>query len=494
VGKSDQMKRAFEILLALLFLSPLLILLKHFSLARLPMTSEVLPFITSAALQASLSGALSVALGCIFACGLLSVSNANWRRALEIFFLIPGFVPGIFVVLSVLQIYSVFGIHPMGYLGVVSANVIMSCGLVAVFLERAFRDQVGGFAELSYLEGASRLTTLKTLAPLFWRDIAAMFMAVFIFSFLGFSIPLVLGGLEAATLEVQIYRKIVGEGALPEALAMSVIQFLFIAICAQIVPFKQAGRKATFVNLKFLGSPFFLTTFVLLNLLVLGSPLLRTVSGAIAVFENEFLSVLIFKSSVTTFLIGLVAGSFTFALGALMVYLSPSLFIGRFFLAYSAPSAVLIGFGFYMMGVHQFGFWPQVILLGLILGIFFWPSLYRIGFFGVAANLRGQIEIAQQMGANSKQVFAEVAWPQMRGPVYAMAALAALWAAGDFGISSMLSLGEGSLSLLVKNLISRYRLAEATFVLWILVSVALLAALVFIGAHRVGDRKSSLSV
>jgi ABC-type Fe3+ transport system permease subunit len=470
------------------------VLIAHFDGIHLPPPHQVLPFLESAFLQALLSGIFSLLLGTALAIGLLFVREDRHRQTLEVFFFIPGILPGIFVVLSILQIYSLMGIHPMGYLGVVSANVAMSFGLVGVFLARSFREKVGGFAELAFVEGALPARTLRVLAPLMWRDLTSIFLAVFIFSFLGFSIPLALGGLEAATLEVQIYRKVIAEGAITEALALSLLQFAFIALCAQLIPLKNAKRKTSFVSLSFLGSPMFLLMALLLTAAVLIAPMSGIFTGAMAVYRNQVLLSLVWHGSFATLIVGLVAGGFTLALGALMVYFWPPRFINRFFFAYSAPSAVLIGFGFFLLGYHVDFFAPQIAILGLILGVFFWPSLYRVGFYGSAAGLIGQIEVAKQMGADSSAVFKMVTWPQMRGAVCGMAALAALWAAGDFGISSMLAVDESTLSLLVKNLISRYHLAEATFVLWTLILVAALAALLFLGYDRVSDRKSALRI
>lgn len=487
------MKRTSELLIVALFLIPLGVLVFNFGAMEFPDPNEVLPFLKSAFIQATISALLSLVIGTLLAVGLLFVKDVKNRYWFEILFLIPGFLPGIFVVLSILQIYSVFGVHPMGYPGVVTANVALSFGLVGVFLERGFREKVGGFAELARVEGASSFKTFVTLSPLMKRDFTAMFLSVFIFSFLGFSIPLILGGLEAATLEVQIYRKVVSEGALSEALSLSILQLLFIAGCSFFVTLKGTKRKSTNVNLSYLGSPTVLMIFIFATGWLLLAPMTPVFRGAPAVFQNAFLSDLIVRGGIGTLVIGLTAGFFTMVLGAYMTYLWPSKILSRFFYAYSAPSAVLIGFGFYLLGYHMDVFAPKIAFLGVVLGLLFWPTLYRISFFASAESLEGQIEIARQMGAEAPQIFKQVTWPQVRSTVCSMAALAGLWAAGDFGISSMLTVEESTLSLLVKNLISRYRLAEATVVLWILVMVAILVALVFLGLNRVSDRKSSMS-
>lgn len=481
-------------LIVLAFLTPLLILVAHLGEVRFPDASEIWPYIASASWQGFWSGTLSLIIGAFIAIGLLSVSSDHFRRALEICFLIPSLLPGIFIVLSILQISSLFQFHPIGYGGVIAANVAMSAGLVGVFLQRAFRNKVGGFAELAYIEGASPWQTLKTVTPLLGRDLLSMFLGVFIFSFLGFSIPLILGGLEAATLEVQIYRKVLAEGAISEALALCLLQVVFIALFAQIIPLRAQGKRVTHAYLEFLGNRFALVMLFVLTAILLMAPATNLMSGAEAVLANEFLRGLVIKAAASTFIIAVTAGLLTVLLGMLMVYLWPPCFIERFFIAYSAPSAVLIGFGFYLLGVQSAPLIVQLLVLGFVLGTFFWPSLYRLSFHLAADSLRGQYEIAHQMGASAFQVFREVAWPQMRPTVFMMAALTALWAAGDFGISSILSIGDSSLALLVKSLISRYRLAEATFILWILVLVAILSALIFVGVSRVGNRKSQMSL
>jgi ABC-type Fe3+ transport system permease subunit len=486
------MRPLAELLLLLFFLLPLGVLLAHFDGVHLPPAHDVLPFLNSAFLQAILSATTSSIFGILLGIGILFLRSESPRQTFEVFFLIPGLMPGIFIVLSILQIYSVLDAYPMGYWGVVSANVAMSFGLVGVFLARAFREKVGGFAELAHIEGATPLRTLRTLAPLMWRDLASMFLAVFIFSFLGFSIPLALGGLQAATLEVQIYRKVIAEGAVAEALALSLLQFAFIALCAQLIPLRSGKRKITSVNLSFLGSPLLLFVGFFLTAAIMLAPMSEFFAGASAVFHNRALTQLLLRGSLATLIVAFMAGFFTLALGAVMVYLWPPLFINRFFFSYSAPSAVLIGFGFFLLGYHVDDFAPQVAFLGVILGVFFWPSLYRVGFYNSAAGLASQIEVAKQMGAEAGEIFRMVTWPQMRGPVCGMAALAALWGAGDFGISSMLAVDDSTLSLLVKNLISRYHLPEATFILWILVTLAALAALTFLGFYRVTNRRSSL--
>src|SRR5690606_28137621 len=106
--------------------------------------------------QAFLSAAISLGLGVWGALGLLSVKGRK-REISKFIFLLPNFLPTLFVVLAMLNILNPF---PYGIAGIVITHVLINTGLVAYILSEAFENRLGGIVELCMIEGASRFRVL----------------------------------------------------------------------------------------------------------------------------------------------------------------------------------------------------------------------------------------------------------------------------------------------------------------------------------------------
>src|SRR5690606_6794187 len=109
----DQVRRAVEFAVAALFLFPLAILVLHIGSMNAPPLMDVAPYLRSTLIQAILSGIGAVTIGSALAVGLLHLESSRTRQIFQLFFLIPGVVPALYVVLSLLQIFGFFRVHPM---------------------------------------------------------------------------------------------------------------------------------------------------------------------------------------------------------------------------------------------------------------------------------------------------------------------------------------------------------------------------------------------
>ena len=148
-------------------------------------------------------------------------SNLKRTRAFEVLVLLPNAAPVLLLLLAVIKFFP----WARGLPGILLAHVLLNSGLVAVALVTLFQNKLSGQAELAWIEGASKwrffrvgvLSYLKT-------DITVLGLFVFAICFASFSVPLLLGGSRATTMETLIFQKIRLSGDWGEAVALASIQ------------------------------------------------------------------------------------------------------------------------------------------------------------------------------------------------------------------------------------------------------------------------------
>ncbi len=103
--------------------------------------------------------------------------------------------------------------------------VLLNCGLVAIALDRLVHSRVGGMAEVCWIMGASPKLFWRQVAwPYLRADLACLYLFVFSLCFTSFSLPLLLSGERATTLEVVIYDLIRVEGRWDKAVLLALFQ------------------------------------------------------------------------------------------------------------------------------------------------------------------------------------------------------------------------------------------------------------------------------
>jgi thiamine transport system permease protein len=186
--------------------------------------------------------------------------------------------------------------------------------------------------------------------------------------------------------------------------------------------------------------------------------------------------------------VGLLTALFSMLWLLLVAYIGPRGFFRRVLIGYSAPSTVLTGFAILIL-VPDDGLDP-LLRISLGLALILTPSFYRLRWDSVLSGLEGQRAIAGILGASNWQIFRSVILPQVWRPVFAVGALASLWAWGDFALSSVVAGRKVTLAMAVHALIDSYRLDAATVLVWIVALGGAASFAIFTGVGRVLGSKS----
>jgi ABC-type Fe3+ transport system permease subunit len=104
-------------------------------------------------------------------------------------------------------------------------------------------------------------------------------------------------------------------------------------------------------------------------------------------------------------------------------------------------------------------------------------------------TLQRQYEMAELLGASPYLIFKKIVFPQVFGVIVFLGGLSAFWAFGDFSISVLLAPNDFTLSLMVKSLLSSYRLELASFYSFIVLALGAVLFLVIMGLGHVANKK-----
>lgn len=441
--------------------------------------------------QAAGSATFSLLLGLWGATGLLRLSSwgrPHWRAVLEIFLLAPNFLPAIFTLLAVLNVVDPF---PMGRPGIILVHTVLNWGLVAVLLAGLLEKKVGPYAELAWIEGASRWRFLRVgVLPLLRKDLLLLWVFVFVICFGSFAVPLVVGGGRGTTLEVLIYEKIRLSTDWSQAVAVAALQTVFLFLLSWVATRGQAEPEVRPASL-----PLFQSWSGLLVILA-GSAFLL-LGYAQGFFEGlsqagHFweLREEIWWAVLGSLSLSLGTGFLCLGLLALVARLEPSRGFEIFLRGYSAPSQALTGFAFLVLTPNE-GLWPFV-KIPVALALMSLPTLWRMGGESALEGLRRQRDVARTLGASENEIFRFITWPQIHGKILRLSGLATVWACGDFAFSRILAHRDLTIAMMTETLMGSYRLGLATLMSVLLAIVALVALALLWGVGRVLGRRPVL--
>lgn len=427
--------------------------------------------LSSSFTQAILSAAFSLLTGGFLFLALQAWVKPRIRFWAEVSLLLPNMIPPLFLVLGMMNLVTPVMNFPYGIGAVVAAHVILNAGLIAIALDGLTQSRLGGMAETAWVLGSNRWIFWRDVGlPYLRADLACLFLFVFSLCFTSFSIPLILGGDRIGTLEVAIFDSIRMEGRWDKALLLAAFQSLVLFILAWLLPHPFWPSKPSRRGIRFLALPSLKFAVFLPAALLIAGWLSGLFAGLKALGSYDFMSS--FTAAIlTTIAVSLGVGLMHLLLFLLIAYISPNTRLNRFLNGYLAPSPVITGFAFLLLPGE--GDALNIIKLILALTLILLPLLYRWIVHTELAALNGQIRVARTLGAPWWMILDEIVWPQAAPQVMRACGLAALWASGDFALSSILAENVETLPLIMESLIGNYRMEAAQVLMLPLLTIGL---------------------
>lgn len=438
--------------------------------------------------QSALSTMISLGLGAWGALGLCALRRPSWILTMELLVLVPAWLPTLFVLLGVMSFVTQFAQFPFGLFGVVMIHVWINAGLVAVALSRLMRARLGGQIELAWLEGATRWQFLRSaIGPSLKNEIAILGLVVFGFCLTSLAVPLIAGGPNAQTLDLFAYQQVQFGQGVGTAMGVAWIEVVLLALLVRWLARPALARRDSVVNLRFLAMPSALIVFVGLGLILVVATLFSLPRGLEQMSDWPQAGDVMLEALTGTVLISAGTGILVALALSMIAFLMPHQGFRGWLLALNSPSTLLVGLAFFSLG-PALG-WFVGFKLMLALTLLFVPVLYRWLIDGALVELREQIFVARTLGASWGLIWRRITLPQLLPELSLTAALAALWAAGDFALSGLIASQDITLAMLVEDLLSSYRLEMASLMMAILLMIAFLISGAFLGAGYVLGRK-----
>lgn len=475
------------VLLGVFFL-PWLLLGYHAGLPTLPNWPELWPILLHSGVQASFSTIGALVLGMMGALGLCAIEKPRRLAFVELLCLVPVWLPPLFVVLSILNIFTRIGGFPYGMIGVVLVHVVMTMGLVAVSLSRTIRQRLGRQVELAWLEGASRWKLFRQgFIPQLQSEFLWLGLVIFGFSFTSFSVPLLVGGGQANSLEIYIYQQLRSGGGFSAVLGLGLVEWAVLMLLAQPFMLLRAQPRQELTRLKMVAlQPALVLPMATTGLVLLGGG--WSWQAGYQQFQKfpELQTAL--PTAVTYSALVAIGTGVTFALlVGLIAIVSPHRGLRWLMLSNSAPTTVIVGTSLLLFGTFSGGEAIFKLVLGFV--ILFLPSIYRLLGLSAVEALQEQIHVARLCGASHWRIGTRIVLPQISRELSWIAALGSLWAVGDFALSRIVLPQDLTLAMIIQGLMSSYRLDLASWLMLPLVGIGVFVAAAFLGAGHVAYRK-----
>lgn len=404
--------------------------------------------------QAALSAAISV-LFALPGAYLVSHYSFRFRRTLLSISLVPFVLPSIIVVICMISFYGRRGLLNVllgtdwnliyNFGGILIAHIFYNVSLALRVIAEGWQRIDRRHLEAAKSLGDSRLRAFFTVTlPLLMPSLVTAFALVFIYCFLSFGIVLVFGGVQYATLEVQIYKEMFVKLDLFAAGAYAALQLLFsvifLTVASRMIVRTQVSARGGArgweepLSTAPRGERLLLHAYAAVLLVFLLGPILTVVGRALTAtggvsFENFVLLfrpeladrdiVGVIRSSVPEVIgtsIGVTAfsGTLTFVLAtALALYLrgKPSAATDSYFQLPLGVSVVTVAIGLRML----FGpLLPSFVVI--VIGHLFitFPLVFRLLRTTVEQLPRSYVESAQSLGATRWEVLRDVIAPVLK--------------------------------------------------------------------------------
>lgn len=460
-------------LLSIFLLSPFLILafylLPNFLIINpfyILQDTEFLSSLNFTFTQAFLSTIITVFLAGLGGIGLLSLKKQKTNKQLTFFFLLPNFIPSLFVLLSFFSISSWFSFIFYGLPAIVLLHTMINVGLCSILFSTLFKQKLSGIANLACLEGSKAWAFWWVGIKFLKYEVLILALFFFAFYFTSFSVPLLLGSGLDRSLEVFIYEKILLEGQWAEAMFLSLVQiFVFtgLALCFYFLKkkynlFSENKLQTSFSS----GLCYFSKTWFLL--IPFASSAIIVLGFGLIILKNwqVHLSYLSWSLFYYSFLQGFFTGLGVFFLLLLTASLRTNSKFKKFLTFYISPSLVLMGFAYLLLSKNFSASSIKYLFLFAVLSLLFWPIFYRLKLETLLSSLSNQVLLAKSLGASGFLIFKSIVFPQIIKYVSFASGVAALWGSGDFALSLIVLPKDVSLSLNIYSLLSSYRWEQAS--------------------------------
>lgn len=472
--------------------------------------------IWSAARQAALSTLLSLLLGAALALALARRSAMPGRRLLQALLAAAMVAPTIVIVFGIVAVYgragpvnqaaSWLGLPPLpsiyGLHGIVLAHVVMNAPLAARVFLAALAAIPPERGRLAHMLRFSPLDCFRHLDwPALRRELPGLGGLIFLLCFTSFAVVISLGGgPRNATLEAAIYEALRLEADFARAAGIAAVQ---IALCVAFVAAlslaggrfpDSAGAARPMARPDRESRP-----LLWLDVAAIGVALALVAPIMLAVLPGaqrlpSLLAPDIGRAALASLLIAAMAAALAVTLGLLLASAAASAPLGRpspgrariveatvLALVALPPFALVAGLFVLLRGFGGLST-LGLALVPLVNALMALPFVFRLLASPLRASAERHGRLAASLGIGGLDHARIVAWPLLRRPLAAAAALAAALSMGDFGVIALF--GGGDLITLPYLMVERmgaYRMDEAGAVALLLVAIA--GALAF-GADR----------
>ena len=437
--------------------------------------------------QAGASAFLSLFLAILASRGLLFLANKRYYFFVEALVLLPCLIPPLVLVLSLVHWVDLATVFPFGLPALIVSQTLTYTGLCSVAIARILLKQGCLLSEWAYIHKVSPFQFFKTLIKTVLRkDIKILFILVFTSAFTSLSLPLLVGGSSFFSLEFFIYENLKNPSLWSQAVTLILFQSFFVFfICWQV--FSQDSeydKSAVYKEIYLIPKGVFLTIPFCAVVLSVGG--LFFVTDQIAFTKLLSLSSLILTAVLNSLILSLGVGSLTLLFFIALCFSYQNIKVRKWIASFTPPGVSFMGLAFLMAPFYS----QNAVLIKWILGLtlLLFPWLYRFRGERAMEKMNFQVETARILGAGWGLIFKEILWPNNRSIFLLCAGISSFWACGDFAYSLIVSSGHWSLSLIVYDLFSSYRLEEAVLLSWLLLAVSFFVFLFWLSFIFVFDK------
>ena len=438
--------------------------------------------------QAGAASVFSLALGILGSRGLIAFAKKRYYPWLEGLILLPCLIPSLLLALSFIHLIEKIMNFPFGIFALIVAQTLTYTGLCTVVFTRAILKSAPLLSEWVYLHTPSFFLFLKgLLQTVLFKDLKTLFVLVFAGAFTSLSLPLLVAGSPFLSLEFFIYEHLKDPNLWPQALFLILLQSVFIFfICWKgFAPSQAFDHSWRFQNIYIFPKTFFILIPLSSVFFSLGG--LFFISNLQVISQLWSLYPLIVSASFNSLILSLGVGSLTFVTLLLICLSFQNLKARRFIASFTPPGVSFMGFTLLI-----WPFYSQMAILikwSLGLSLLLFPLVYRFLGEQVLERLSKQVKTARFLGASWPLISQDILWPQTQSAFFLCAGVASFWACGDFAYSLIVSGSHWTLSLLVYDLFSSYRLEEALILSWFLLILSSFVFSFWIGVAFVFNRK-----
>lgn len=465
------MIQLFKVLFIVIFFIPVIAFFSEIETLQLPQNSDWLNSLGMTMAHSAFSSTLALMLGGFGALGLSSVLGSKKKWAWQLIAMLPGFIPQIVVLTSVISLASIVNLEVRGFFWLVLIHGLMNVGICAVAIDQLVSRRLSHLISLCLVDGVSRSQFfIKVFIPSLKGDLFSIWLLVFCFCMTSFGIPLIVGSSELS-FEIFIYEKVKIESNWSGGLFLGFMQIILIFILARGIHQEDESLSVLSPGVKtYSWAPgkwllLLLSSLSFCGLLSGMSHLLISKSQ----LEWDLFGSELFNSFVGTLAICSLTFVVTYLLFFLVSFLFPFRLIHKFFTGFLPPSVVIFGFGLWIIGSNEVPYSYLKISFGLAL--IFFPALYRWKGGAQFMALRTQIQNAQVLSSSRWQTYRCIILPQCQKTFLWLSGVSAFWASGDFALSSVLNFGTHSLGLLNETLVTAYQFELAALVSFVTLGV-----------------------